>query len=98
MYQAAENRYETMEYKRCGRSGLKLPRVALGLWQNFGLEKTITDQEEILCHAFDHGITHFDLANNYGHPSNGLAEKNFGQALKDCLGTYRDELVISTKA
>ncbi len=98
MYQAAENRYETMEYKRCGRSGLKLPRVALGLWQNFGLEKTITDQEEILCHAFDRGITHFDLANNYGHPANGLAEKNFGQALKDCLGTYRDELVISTKA
>ena len=61
MYQAAENRYETMEYKRCGRSGLKLPRVALGLWQNFGLEKTITDQEEILCHAFDHGITHLSL-------------------------------------
>ncbi len=66
-----------MEYKRCGRSGLKLPRVALGLWQNFGLEKTIADQEEILCHAFDRGITHFDLANNYGHPANGLAEKNF---------------------
>ena len=98
MYQAAENRYETMEYKRCGRSGLKLPRIALGLWQNFGLEKTIAEQEEILCHAFDCGITHFDLANNYGHPANGLAEKNFGQALKDCLGTYRDELVISTKA
>ena len=98
MYQAAENRYETMEYKRCGRSGLKLPRIALGLWQNFGLEKTIAEQEEILCHAFDRGITHFDLANNYGHPANGLAEKNFGQALKDCLGTYRDELVISTKA
>lgn len=98
MYQAAENRYETMEYKRCGRSGLKLPRIALGLWQNFGLEKTIAEQEEILCHAFDSGITHFDLANNYGHPANGLAEKNFGQALKDCLGTYRDELVISTKA
>ena len=98
MYQAAADRYDTMEYKRCGRSGLKLPRIALGLWQNFGLEKTIAEQEEILCHAFDHGITHFDLANNYGHPSNGLAEKNFGQALKDCLGTYRDELVISTKA
>ena len=98
MYQAAENRYENMEYKRCGRSGLKLPRIALGLWQNFGLEKTIVEQEEILCHAFDRGITHFDLANNYGHPANGLAEKNFGQALKDCLGTYRDELVISTKA
>ena len=98
MYQAAADRYDTMEYKRCGRSGLKLPRIALGLWQNFGLEKTITEQEEILCHAFDRGITHFDLANNYGHPANGLAEKNFGQALKDCLGTYRDELVISTKA
>lgn len=98
MYQAAEDRYDLMEYKRCGRSGLKLPRIALGLWQNFGLEKTIADQEEILCHAFDCGITHFDLANNYGHPANGLAEKNFGQALKDCLGTYRDELVISTKA
>ena len=97
MYQAAEDRYDLMEYKRCGRSGLKLPRIALGLWQNFGLEKTIADQEEILCHAFDCGITHFDLANNYGHPANGLAEKNFGQALKDCLGTYRDELVISTK-
>ena len=98
MYQAAADRYDTMEYKRCGRSGLKLPRIALGLWQNFGLEKTIAEQEEILCHAFDRGITHFDLANNYGHPANGLAEKNFGQALKDCLGTYRDELVISTKA
>ena len=98
MYQAAADRYDTMEYKRCGRSGLKLPRIALGLWQNFGLEKTIAEQEEILCHAFDRGITHFDLANNYGHPANGLAEKNFGQAIKDCLGTYRDELVISTKA
>ena len=98
IYQAAADRYDTMEYKRCGRSGLKLPRIALGLWQNFGLEKTIAEQEEILCHAFDRGITHFDLANNYGHPANGLAEKNFGQALKDCLGTYRDELVISTKA
>ena len=61
MYQAAENRYETMEYKRCGRSGLKLPRIALGLWQNFGLEKTIAEQEEILSPCFDRGITHFDL-------------------------------------
>ena len=97
MYQAAENRYETMEYKRCGRSGLKLPRVALGLWQNFGLEKTITDQEEILCHAFDRGITHFDLANNYG-PEPGSAEKNFGRILKEEMGQHRDEMVISTKA
>lgn len=98
MYQASEHRYEDMEYKRCGRSGLLLPRLALGLWQNFGLEKPIEEQEKILCHAFDRGITHFDLANNYGHPARGLAEENFGRALKDCLGPYRDELVISTKA
>ena len=97
MYQAAEDRYDLMEYKRCGRSGLKLPRIALGLWQNFGLEKTIADQEEILCHAFDCGITHFDLANNYG-PEPGAAERNFGRILHDDLGVYRDELIISTKA
>lgn len=98
MYQASDRRYEEMEYKRCGRSGLLLPRLALGLWQNFGLEKSMEEQEEILCHAFDKGITHFDLANNYGHPARGLAEENFGRALKDCLGAYRDELIISTKA
>lgn len=90
--------YEGMEYKRCGRSGLKLPAMSLGLWQNFGTEKTLKEQEEILCHAFDRGITHFDLANNYGHPARGLAEENFGRALKDCLGPYRDELAVSTKA
>lgn len=98
MYQAAENRYDTMQYKRCGRSGILLPRIALGLWQNFGLEKTVAEQEKILFHAFDCGITHFDLANNYGHPADGLAEENFGRALKDGLGVYRDELIISTKA
>ena len=98
MYQAAEDRYETMTYKRCGKSGILLPRLALGLWQNFGLEKTVEEQEKILCHAFDRGVTHFDLANNYGHPARGLAESNFGRALKDCLGPYRDELLISTKA
>lgn len=98
MYQASETRYDEMKYKRCGRSGLLLPKLSLGLWQNFGLEKSVEDQEKILCHAFDHGITHFDLANNYGNPANGLAEENFGRALKDCLGPYRDELVISTKA
>ena len=98
MYQASDRRYEEMEYKRGGRSGLLLPRPALGLWQNFGLEKSMEEQEEILCHAFDKGITHFDLANNYGHPARGLAEENFGRALKDCLGAYRDELIISTKA
>lgn len=83
MYQPSERRYEGMEYKRCGRSGLKLPAMSLGLWQNFGTEKTLKEQEEILCHAFDRGITHFDLANNYGHPARGLAEENFGRALKD---------------
>lgn len=98
MYQASENRYHEMEYKRCGRSGLLLPRLALGLWQNFGLEKPVEEQEKILYHAFDRGITHFDLANNYGYPAGGLAEENFGQALRDGLGAYRDELVISTKA
>ena len=98
MYQPSERRYEGMEYKRCGRSGLKLPAMSLGLWQNFGTEKTLKEQEEILCHAFDRGITHFDLANNYGHPARGLAEENFGRALKDCLGSYRDELAVSTKA
>lgn len=98
MYQASERRYEEMEYKRCGNSGLLLPRLALGLWQNFGLEKPVGEQEKILCHAFDRGVTHFDLANNYGHPARGLAEENFGRALRDCLGPYRDELIISTKA
>lgn len=98
MYQASENRYHEMEYKRCGRSGLLLPRLALGLWQNFGLEKPVEEQEKILYHAFDRGITHFDLANNYGYPAGGLAEENFGQALRDGLGAYRDEIVISTKA
>ena len=97
-YQARENRYDTMQYKRCGRSGVLLPRIALGLWQNFGLEKPYEDQKEILLHAFDKGITHFDLANNYGHPARGLAEEHFGQVLKEDLGVYRDELIISTKA
>ena len=98
MYQPSERRYEGMEYKRCGRSGLKLPAMSLGLWQNFGTEKTLKEQEEILCHAFDRGITHFDLANNYGHPARGKAEENFGAILKSDLMPYRDELFISTKA
>lgn len=98
MYQAAEDRYEKMEYKRCGRSGIMLPRVALGLWQNFGMEKPLEEQEKILCRAFDLGITHFDLANNYGFPANGKAEENFGTVLKNGLGRYRDEMIISTKA
>lgn len=98
MYQPSENRYDMMKYKRCGRSGLLLPRIALGLWQNFGCEKPLEHQREILLHAFDLGITHFDLANNYGRPFLGKAEENFGQILKSDLGAYRDELVISTKA
>jgi len=98
MYQAAENRYEKMEYKRCGRSGVLLPRVSLGLWQNFGLEKALQEQREILLRAFDMGINHFDLANNYGSPALGKAEENFGEILKSDLGKYRDELLISTKA
>lgn len=98
MYQAAEDRYEKMEYKRCGRSGIMLPRVSLGLWQNFGLDKPLEEQEAILCRAFDLGVTHFDLANNYGAPAVGQAEKNFGEVLKRGLGRYRDEMIISTKA
>lgn len=98
MYQARRQRYEKMEYKRCGRSGILLPRISLGLWQNFGLEKPLEAQAEVLCHAFDHGITHFDLANNYGMPVPGLAEENFGKILHRELAAYRDELFISTKA
>ena len=98
MYTAAEDRYNTMKYKRSGRSGVLLPQISLGLWQNFGLEKPLPEQREILCAAFDMGITHFDLANNYGHPARGMAEENFGAILKSDLGVYRDELFISTKA
>lgn len=98
MYQAVENRYDGMEYKRCGRSGILLPRVSLGLWQNFGLEKPLEHQREILLQAFDNGIIHFDLANNYGYPARGLAEENFGKILNSDLRPYRDELFISTKA
>ena len=98
MYQAEEMRYETMQYARCGKSGLKLPKVSLGLWQNFGLEKPLEDQKAILCRAFDRGVTHFDLANNYGNPARGKAEENFGTILRTEMSRYRDEMVISTKA
>lgn len=98
MYQAAEDRYEKMDYKRCGASGIMLPKISLGLWQNFGMEKPLSEQREVLLKAFDMGITHFDLANNYGFPANGKAEENFGEILKSDLGKYRDELMISTKA
>ena len=98
MYTPQTNRYEDMVYKRCGKSGLKLPQVSLGLWQNFGLEKGLEEQKEIIFCAFDHGITHFDLANNYGNPARGLAEENFGKILHQDMASYRDEMIISTKA
>ena len=97
MYQANEHRYETMKYLRCGKSGLLLPRVSLGLWHNFGSVDRYENMREILFEAFDSGITHFDLANNYG-PSYGSAEENFGRILASDLRPYRDEMIISTKA
>ncbi len=97
MYQAAENRYETMPYNRCGASGLKLPAVSLGLWHNFGDTASYENMRQLCFTAFDSGITHFDLANNYG-PAPGSAERNFGRILKEDLMPYRDELIISTKA
>jgi L-glyceraldehyde 3-phosphate reductase len=96
-YSASDQRYEQMTYRRCGVSGLNLPAVSLGLWQNFGHERPLETSRAILRHAFDRGITHFDLANNYGPPY-GSAEEVFGEALRRDLAPYRDELVISTKA
>ncbi|MBQ8966711.1 aldo/keto reductase [Ruminococcus sp.] len=98
MYIADEHRYDKMVYNRCGKSGLKLPAVSLGLWQNFGYGAVFSNVENMCRTAFDLGITHFDLANNYGHPYNGSAEENFGRVLDRGLRAYRDELVISTKA
>lgn len=97
MYNASESRYEKMQFKRCGASGLLLPRVSLGLWHNFGDITPFEDMKKICFTAFDNGITHFDLANNYG-PAPGSAEKNFGKILKEDLKPYRDEMIISTKA
>jgi L-glyceraldehyde 3-phosphate reductase len=96
-YTPARDRYDSMPYRRVGRSGLKLPAVSLGLWHNFGDDKAFETQRAILRRAFDLGVTHFDLANNYGPPS-GSAETNFGRHLADDFKPYRDELVISTKA
>ncbi|CAN7463144.1 L-glyceraldehyde 3-phosphate reductase [Arthrobacter sp. LjRoot14] len=96
-YSAADNRYESMPYRRVGRSGLKLPAISLGLWHNFGDDKRFDEQRAILRRAFDLGVNHFDLANNYG-PPDGSAETNFGRHLQDDFKPYRDELVISTKA
>ncbi len=94
---ASEERYATMRYNRCGRSGLKLPAISLGLWHNFGGVDSLENARAMLRRAFDLGITHFDLANNYGPPA-GSAEENFGRILKQDLAAYRDELIISTKA
>lgn len=96
-YVANEDRYDTMIYKRCGRSGIKLPAVSLGLWHNFGTNASFDNMTQMCKKAFDLGITHFDLANNYG-PVAGAAEENFGRILRNDLGVYRDELIISTKA
>ena len=96
-YTAAPNRYDEMRYRRTGHSGLKLPEISLGLWQNFGEENTLETQRAIIRRAFDRGVTHFDLANNYGPPY-GSAESNFGVILRTDLRPYRDELIISTKA
>jgi L-glyceraldehyde 3-phosphate reductase len=97
MYEAKQNRYDLMTYARCGRSGLDLPRISLGLWHNFGGSSALENARDMLLRSFDHGITHFDLANNYGPPA-GSAEENFGRILARDLRPYRDELVISTKA
>ena len=97
MYQAQEKRYETMQYRSVGKSGLKLPLISLGLWHNFGDVDPLDNQRKLVFKAFDEGITHFDLANNYGPPA-GSAESNFGRMLKEDLSAYRDEMIISSKA
>ena len=98
MFTANDNRYEKMYYNKVGKWGLRLPPVSLGLWQNFSFTDNLENMEK-MCHtAFNNGIVHFDLANNYGNPYHGAAEENFGKILKRGLGEYRHELCISTKA
>ena len=97
MYRAAEDRYNVLPYARCGRSGLQLPRISLGLWQNFGGSSSFENARDMVLKSFDRGLTHFDLANNYGPPP-GSAEENFGRIMASDLAPYRDELIISTKA
>ncbi|NJY62383.1 L-glyceraldehyde 3-phosphate reductase [Salinimicrobium sp. CDJ15-81-2] len=97
LYTAAKDRYEKIEYRRCGRSGIQLPLLSLGLWHNFGNSTSFENSRQLLRTAFDHGITHFDLANNYGPPY-GSAEENFGKIFREDFRSYRDELLISTKA
>jgi L-glyceraldehyde 3-phosphate reductase len=96
-YEPAQERYDRMAYRRCGRSGLQLPAVSLGLWQNFGHDRPLETSRAIVRRAFDLGVTHFDLANNYGPPY-GSAEENFGRLLRSDLAPFRDELIVSTKA
>lgn len=96
-YKANETRYGEMQYHKCGESGLKLPAISLGLWHNFGDNASYDNMCDMCKTAFDHGITHFDLANNYG-PEAGAAERNFGRILREQMGAYRDEMIISTKA
>ncbi|MBQ7159564.1 MAG: aldo/keto reductase, partial [Treponema sp.] len=98
MYTPNESRYENMQYRYCGKSGLRLPLISLGLWRNFGFGSVFENAEKMCQTAFDLGITHFDLANNYGNPYNGSAEENFRKILDRSLRPYRDELCISTKA
>ena len=97
MHTAAADRYQRTPYARCGRSGLQLPRISLGLWQNFGGDRSLENAREMILASFDHGITHFDLANNYGPPP-GSAEENFGRIFAADLAAYRDEVIVSTKA
>lgn len=97
MYKAADTRYDSMKYNRCGHSGLLLPAISLGLWHNFGNVDDYANMQKTIFYAFDNGITHFDLANNYGPPA-GEAERNFGKILKNDLSAYRDEIIISSKA
>ena len=96
-YQPAADRYDKMIFRRVGNSGLKLPAISLGLWHNFGDDKPLQTQRDIIHRAFDRGVTHFDLANNYGPPA-GSAEINFGRILQEDLKNHRDELLISSKA
>ena len=97
-YTASKTRYGEMKYNKCGESGLKLPTVSLGLWHNFGANDDFENMREMCFTAFDHGITHFDIANNYGSPVGGSAETNFGRILREDMHAYRDEMIISTKA